>query len=258
MRCWRSPRRAPKPLRLPSRHPSPLPSGRVRCRCLRRLRRNRLPLARRRFQRRAHPRPSQRRCRPSSPPLRLRRSASDCRARAVCATSSRAARAASSSARRCTAGSMTDLPTSLQSVTETTGLAALFKPARVLQLSRGEVTAEGLRPVEFRHERVGGLDTAAFDWGRRVVAYAGREEAIAPARRTCCRCITSSCCCRRSGAAGHAHRHRAQTGGFPLRGAGRGSRDTAGGRAPGVAPEDAQRQRQHRIVDRTAKRAVCL
>jgi hypothetical protein len=66
----------------------------------------------------------------------------------------------------------------LQSVTETTGLAALFKPARVLQLSRGEVTVEGLRPVEFRHERVGGLDTAAFDWGRRVVAYAGREEAI--------------------------------------------------------------------------------
>lgn len=67
----------------------------------------------------------------------------------------------------------------LQSVTETTGLAALFKPARVLQASRGEVTAEGLRPLEFRHERVGGLDTAAFDWGRRVVAYAGREDGVA-------------------------------------------------------------------------------
>lgn len=67
----------------------------------------------------------------------------------------------------------------VQSVTETTGLAALFKPARVLQASRGEVTAEGLRPLEFRHERVGGLDTAAFDWGRRVVAYAGREEGVA-------------------------------------------------------------------------------
>lgn len=67
----------------------------------------------------------------------------------------------------------------LQSVTETTGLAALFKPARVLQASRGEVTTEGLRPLEFRHERVGGLDTAAFDWGRRVVAFAGREEGIA-------------------------------------------------------------------------------
>lgn len=67
---------------------------------------------------------------------------------------------------------------SLQSVTETTGLAALFKPARVVQTSRGEVTAEGLRPREFRHERVGGTDTASLDWARRTVAYAGREEAF--------------------------------------------------------------------------------
>lgn len=68
----------------------------------------------------------------------------------------------------------------LQNVTETTGLAAIFKPARVLMSSRGEVTADGLRPLEFRHERVGGLDTAAFDWVRRTVAYAGREDAVAP------------------------------------------------------------------------------
>jgi hypothetical protein len=66
----------------------------------------------------------------------------------------------------------------LQSVTETTGLAALFKPARVVQSSQGEVTAEGLKPREFRHERVGGLDTASFDWVRGVVAYAGREDAV--------------------------------------------------------------------------------
>ncbi len=67
----------------------------------------------------------------------------------------------------------------LQSVTETTGLAALFKPARVLQSSQGEVTAEGLKPREFRHERVNGLDTASFDWTRRVVSYGGREDGIA-------------------------------------------------------------------------------
>ncbi|KAF0165612.1 MAG: hypothetical protein FD157_1239 [Rhodocyclaceae bacterium] len=67
----------------------------------------------------------------------------------------------------------------LQSVAETTGLVALFKPARVLQSSRGEVTAAGLKPREFRHERVGGLDTASFDWARSVVAYAGREDGIA-------------------------------------------------------------------------------
>ena len=67
----------------------------------------------------------------------------------------------------------------LQSVTETTGLAALFKPARVIQSSQGEVTTDGLKPREFRHERVGGLDTANFDWARNVVAYAGREDRIA-------------------------------------------------------------------------------
>lgn len=67
----------------------------------------------------------------------------------------------------------------LQSVTETTGLAAVFKPARVVQSSQGEITAEGLRPREFRHERVSGLDTASFDWERRVVAYAGREDSLA-------------------------------------------------------------------------------
>jgi hypothetical protein len=67
----------------------------------------------------------------------------------------------------------------LLNVTETTGLAAIFKPARVVMSSRGEVTAEGLKPLEFRHERVGGLDTATFDWPRRVVAYAGREDPVA-------------------------------------------------------------------------------
>ncbi|MCF8151530.1 MAG: DUF3108 domain-containing protein [Burkholderiaceae bacterium] len=66
----------------------------------------------------------------------------------------------------------------LQSVTETTGIAALFKPARVVQSSQGEVTAAGLRPREFRHERVKGLDTASFDWARNVVSYAGQEDAI--------------------------------------------------------------------------------
>jgi hypothetical protein len=67
----------------------------------------------------------------------------------------------------------------LQSVTETTGLAALFKPARVVQSSQGEVTTEGLKPREFLNERAGGTDRANFDWTRRVVAYAGREDSIA-------------------------------------------------------------------------------
>lgn len=67
----------------------------------------------------------------------------------------------------------------LKSMTETTGLAAVFKPARIFQSSQGEVTAAGLRPREFRHERAAGIDTANFDWVRRVVTYAGREDSLA-------------------------------------------------------------------------------
>ncbi len=65
-----------------------------------------------------------------------------------------------------------------QSVAETTGLAALLKPARTLQSSSGEVTAAGLRPHEFRHERARGTDTASFDWARRIVRYDGHEDQI--------------------------------------------------------------------------------
>lgn len=66
----------------------------------------------------------------------------------------------------------------LKSMTETTGIAAVFKPARIFQSSHGEVTAAGLRPREFRHERAAGIDTASFDWLRRVVTYAGREDGL--------------------------------------------------------------------------------
>jgi hypothetical protein len=66
----------------------------------------------------------------------------------------------------------------MQSVTETTGLAALFKSVRVVLNSSGAITAAGLEPHQFRHERVKGVDTASFDWARGVVAYAGREEDV--------------------------------------------------------------------------------
>lgn len=67
----------------------------------------------------------------------------------------------------------------LQSVSETTGIAAFFKPVRVVQASQGEVVATGLRPQAFRHERAGGVvDTAAFDWERRALTYGGREESL--------------------------------------------------------------------------------
>jgi len=66
----------------------------------------------------------------------------------------------------------------LKSLTETTGLASVFRPARIIQSSTGEITLAGLRPREFRHERTVGLDSASFDWERRVITYAGREAGL--------------------------------------------------------------------------------
>jgi hypothetical protein len=59
----------------------------------------------------------------------------------------------------------------LRAVAETTGLAALFKPATVTQISEGELLDEGLRPRSFRAERSGAAgDTANFDWSTGRVA----------------------------------------------------------------------------------------
>ena len=66
----------------------------------------------------------------------------------------------------------------MRAVTETTGLAALFKPVRVIQTSAGEIAEDGLRPREFRHERVKGIDSATMDWGKRVLSYAGKDDAL--------------------------------------------------------------------------------
>lgn len=66
----------------------------------------------------------------------------------------------------------------LKSLTETIGLAAVFRPAQVFQSSEGDITEDGLRPREFRHERAGSIDRASFDWLHRFVAYAGRRESI--------------------------------------------------------------------------------
>ena len=66
----------------------------------------------------------------------------------------------------------------IRSVTETTGLAAVFKPARVVQSSQGSIDAAGMQPLEFRHEKVKGVDTASFDWEARKVRYEDKEAAL--------------------------------------------------------------------------------
>lgn len=53
----------------------------------------------------------------------------------------------------------------LNSVTETTGIAAIFRPVQVMQTSEGEIDAVGLHPSEFHTEKNGVAgDAASFDW----------------------------------------------------------------------------------------------
>lgn len=69
----------------------------------------------------------------------------------------------------------------LSSVTETTGIAALFKPARVLQSSEGEIDVAGLRPSEFRTEKNGiAGDTASFDWSAMTLLLSAGSQREVP------------------------------------------------------------------------------
>ncbi|PKO83251.1 MAG: hypothetical protein CVU17_09580, partial [Betaproteobacteria bacterium HGW-Betaproteobacteria-11] len=66
----------------------------------------------------------------------------------------------------------------LESVTETTGIAAVFKPARIVQQSRGEVTAAGLRPQWVHQEDKKGVSEASLDWATHHVEGGGRSESL--------------------------------------------------------------------------------
>ncbi len=65
---------------------------------------------------------------------------------------------------------------------EATGFFTLFLEGRILQESRGAVTAQGLRPERFREKRPGGADEGlAFDWGARQVTFdRGEEKRVSP------------------------------------------------------------------------------
>lgn len=66
----------------------------------------------------------------------------------------------------------------LESVTETTGIAAVFKPARIVQQSRGEVMAAGLQPQFVHQEDKKGVNEASLDWTTHRVDSAGRSEPL--------------------------------------------------------------------------------
>jgi hypothetical protein len=71
----------------------------------------------------------------------------------------------------------------LRALTETVGLAALFRPAQVLQESRGIFDAAGLRPLEFNAKRDGKQkDSVRFDVAqRRIFLGNGGSAALADA-----------------------------------------------------------------------------
>jgi hypothetical protein len=59
----------------------------------------------------------------------------------------------------------------LASVTETVGLAALFRNVRVTQVSSGRITGRGLVPEEFRVvQEDGAVGSARFDWQQKRLA----------------------------------------------------------------------------------------
>lgn len=58
----------------------------------------------------------------------------------------------------------------LTATSETSGLAALLRPARLVQESRGHLVAGGLQPDSFRSQREGkALEGADFDWPARQI-----------------------------------------------------------------------------------------
>ena len=58
----------------------------------------------------------------------------------------------------------------IESKLETTGLVRLFKTVQIEMVSRGELTAEGLRPDDFVVRRNGTVrERAAFDWQQMTV-----------------------------------------------------------------------------------------
>lgn len=70
---------------------------------------------------------------------------------------------------------------SLTATSETTGLAALFKPAKVVQASEGGFRNGEMKPDNFRFDRGDGdVETAQFDWaGNQVSLNNGKSFAIA-------------------------------------------------------------------------------
>ncbi len=66
----------------------------------------------------------------------------------------------------------------ISNTTETTGLAALFRPVTMVQTSSGAVVGTTLQPREYRSERDGKVvDAASFDWATLRLSYGSGRSA---------------------------------------------------------------------------------
>lgn len=66
---------------------------------------------------------------------------------------------------------------SMTGTTETTGLAALFRPIKIVQTSEGGFAKGELMPREFRDDRGDGtVNTASFDWDKLQVTLNGQQQ----------------------------------------------------------------------------------
>jgi hypothetical protein len=70
----------------------------------------------------------------------------------------------------------------VRSSAETTGLVRLFRPAKIVNTSVGDIVGGRLRPQEFRVERNGKIETAVFDWPAGIVTLPNDRQIALPAR----------------------------------------------------------------------------
>lgn len=69
----------------------------------------------------------------------------------------------------------------LENITQTTGLAALIHPSRVVWRSRGRITSQGLQPVHFVVEKNGReVDVADLNWPQMQLKLSGRNQRELP------------------------------------------------------------------------------
>lgn len=70
----------------------------------------------------------------------------------------------------------------VRSSAETTGIVRLFRRAKIVNTSMGDIVGGRLRPQEFRVERNDRIETAVFDWTSGIVSLSNDRQIALPAQ----------------------------------------------------------------------------